>query len=88
MHTYIFTCIYIYTLRIFIGYRRCRRPLKKLAGDDFWRPWLTWGAPCKAFMAFGMHWARQGSQSRLVGTPVQVGAPISRPGWGGGGLEV
>ena len=39
----------------FIGYCLCRRPLKKSAGDDFWRPWLTWGAPCKAFVAVGVH---------------------------------
>ena len=70
----------------FIGYRLCRRPLKKSAGDDFWRPWLSWDAPCKPFETFGMHWGQQGSQSELFGTPVQVGAPIPRPGGGGGGL--
>ena len=43
------------------------------------------GAPCKAFVALGVHWAHQGSQSRLFGTPVRAGAPISRPGGGGGG---
>ena len=69
----------------FIGYRLCRRPFKKSAGDDFWRPWLTWAAPWVPFVAFGMYWAQQGRQSRLFGTPVQAGAPISRPGGGGGG---
>ena len=32
-------------VRLFIGYRLCRRPLKKSAADDFWRPWLSWAAP-------------------------------------------
>ena len=69
---------------IFIGYRLCRRPFKKSAGDDFWRPWLTWAAPCKPVAAFGVHWAHQGKQSRLFGTPAQAAAPISRPGEAGG----
>ena len=68
-------CTYIYVYphfdtHIYIGYRLCRRPLTKWAGDDFGRPWLTWGAPCLPFVAFGMHWAHQGSQSRLFGIPV------------------
>ena len=69
---------------LFIGYRLCRRPLKKSAGDDFWSPWLTWAAPCKPFAAYEVHWTQQGSQSRLFGTPVQAGAAISRPGEAGG----
>ena len=53
IYIYIYMYIYIYKNGIcikkgiqFIGYRLCRRPLKKSAGDDFWRPWLTWAAPC------------------------------------------
>ena len=69
----------------FIGYRLCRRPLKKSTGDDFWRPWLIWAAACKPFAACGWHWAHQGSQSRLFGAPVRAAAPMSRPGGGGGG---
>jgi len=60
----------------FIGYRLCRRPLKKSAGDDFWRSWLTWGGPCKALVAFGVHWGNQESQSWLFSTPVQAAALI------------
>ena len=49
MYLYIYVSIYVLSIYIyiyiFIGYRLCRRPLKKSAGDDFWRPWLTWAAP-------------------------------------------
>ena len=37
------------------------------------------GRSLQGLSGFGVHWARQGSQSRLFGTPVQAGAPISRP---------
>ena len=87
IYIYIHIYIYIY-IYIFIGYRLCRRPLKKSAGDDFWMPWPSWDAPCKPFETFGMHWADQGSRSRLFDTPVGAAAPVSGPGRGGGGLEV
>ena len=55
----------------------------------FWGPLLEAladpGRSLQGLSGFGVHWARQGSQSRLFGTPVQAGAPISRPGGGGGG---
>ena len=81
----IYICIYIYTYRLLptshkVGWVRLL--------PSFWRLWLTWHAPCKPFRAFGMHWADQGSQSKLFGIPVWAGAPISGPGWAGGGLEV
>ena len=80
-----YASVYVY---IFIGYRLCRRPVKKSAGSDFWMAWPSWDAPCKPFETFGMHWADQGSQSRLFDTPVGAAAPVSGPGRGGGGLEL
>ena len=53
------------------------------SGHDFWRPWRTRGASCKALL-IGRTLGCKGSKSRLFGTPVQAGAPISRPGGGGG----
>ena len=66
-------------------------------GTNFWWGWIAelgWGrlldaladleCSLQGLVAFGVHWAHQGSQRRLIGTLVQRGAPISRPGVGGG----
>ena len=46
------------------------------------------GCSLQGFCGFGVHWAGQGSKSRLFGSPVRAGALIPRPRKGGGGLEV